>query len=167
MGIDYSEIERERGPDGAIYLTPEGVERLRKELEFLQNERMPQVVAWLNEIVSEGVREDDVKGFEEARSELMFIEERIRKLVELLGAAKFLKAPESSEQVQLGSWVTVKDDEATDTYRIVNPAEADPSQGFVSDASPLGKALLGHRAGDSVFVHAPDGVVEFQIVSIR
>jgi transcription elongation factor GreA len=165
--VDYSDMESERGPDGAIFLTPEGVERLRGELEFLQNERMPQVAAWLNEIVSEGVREDDVKGFEEARSELMFIEERIRKLVDLLGAAKFLRAPESSEEVQLGSWVTVKDGEETDTYRIVNPAEADPSQGFVSDASPLGKALLGHRAGETVFVNAPDGMVEFRIISIR
>jgi transcription elongation factor GreA len=128
---------------------------------------MPQVAAWLNEIVAEGVREDDVKGFEEARSELLLIEERIRKLGELLGAARFLKAPDNSDEVQLGSWVTVMDGEATETYRIVNPAEADPSQGFVSDVSPLGKALLGHHAGDSVVVQAPDGLVEFQIVSIR
>jgi transcription elongation factor GreA len=167
MSVESSEIVGGRGPDGGIYLTPEGLERLRSELEFLQNERVPQVVAWLGEIVAEGVREDDVKGFEEARSELMFLEERIRKLTELLGTAKSLRAPETSEEVQLGSWVTVSDGEATDTYRIVNPAEADPSQGFVSDASPLGKALLGRRAGDSVDVRAPDGLVEFHILSIR
>lgn len=167
MGVDYSDAERERGPDGAVYLTPEGFERLQRELEFLKNERMPQVAGWLGDIVAEGVREDDVKGFEEARSELLFIEERIRKLGELLGAAKILKVPESSDKVQLGSWVTVKDGEATDTYRIVDPAEADPSQGFVSDASPLGQALLSHRAGDTVVVRAPDGPVEYQIMSIR
>jgi transcription elongation factor GreA len=167
MGVDYSDVDSERVPDGAVYLTPEGVERLQRELDFLQNERMPQVAAWLGDIVAEGVREDDVKGFEEARSELLFIEERIRKLGELLGAAKFLKAPESSDKVQLGSWVTVKEGEQIDTYRIVDPAEADPSRGFVSDASPLGRALLGHRAGEWVVVHAPDGPVEYQVVSIR
>jgi transcription elongation factor GreA len=167
MGVDSLDVERRPGPDGAVYLTPEGAERLRKELEFLQHERRPQVEAWLSEIIAEGVREDDVKGFEEARSELLFIDERIRKLGELLAVARFLDSPDTSDEVQLGSWVTVKEGELTESYRIVNPAEADPSQGFVSDASPLGKALLGRRAGDAVLVHAPDGPVEFEIVSIQ
>jgi transcription elongation factor GreA len=167
MSVDSPEVEPRHGPQGSVYLTPEGAERLRKELELLENERRPQVEAWLSEIVAEGVREDDVKGVEEARLELMFTNERIRKLEELLGAAMFLDAPDTSDEVQLGSWVTVQEGVITDTYRIVNPAEADPSQGFVSDASPLGKALLGRRAGDAVVVHAPDGLVEFQIVSIR
>ena len=167
MSVDSLDMDRRHGPEGTVYLTPEGAERLRKELEFLENERRPQVEAWLSEIVAEGVREDDVKGVEEARSELLFTNERIRKLGDLLGAARFLDAPDTSDEVQLGSWVTVQEGAITDTYRIVNPAEADPSQGFVSDVSPLGRALLGRRAGDAVVVHAPDGPVEFQIVSIR
>jgi hypothetical protein len=115
MGVDSLDVERRPGPDGAVYLTPEGAERLRKELEFLQHERRPQVEAWLSEIIAEGVREDDVKGFEEARSELLFIDERIRKLGELLAVARFLDSPDTSDEVQLGSWVTVKEGEQEQT----------------------------------------------------
>lgn len=149
------------------YLTPEGEARLRQELWRLQHERLPKVTAWLSDALSEGFEDEDVTELEEARSELSFIEGRIRSLEGLLATAEHLQEPENKETVQLGSRVTiVEGDFEPETYRIVSPAEADPLNGYISDLSPLGKALIGHQAGDRVVVSSPDGPIEFFITDI-
>ena len=151
----------------SIYLTPEGVDRLRQELDNLQQVRLPKVTAWLSEAMADGFEEEDVTELEEARSELSFVEGRIRKLAALLRSAEVLREPESTDVVQLGSRVTVVESgEEPETYRLVSPAEADPTSGYISDASPLGKALIGHQAGDVVVVASPDGPIEFRVVGI-
>ncbi len=152
---------------GVTYLTPEGEARLRQELWRLQNERLPKVMAWLSDALSEGFEDEDVTELEEARSELSFIEGRIRGLESLLATVEHLPEPENKEIVQMGSRVTVVEgDSEPETYRIVSPAEADPLNGYISDVSPLGKALIGHQVGNHVVVSSPDGPIEFCITKI-
>jgi transcription elongation factor GreA len=134
----------------------------------LQTDRLPKVTAWLADALSEGFEDEDVTELEEARSELSFIEGRIRSLEILLTSARVLSEPESKDVIQLGSRVTVVEAGfEPETYRIVGSAEADPLNGFVSHVSPLGKALMGREVGDRVVVASPDGPIEFRIAAIE
>lgn len=158
--IDLEEQDR-------VLLTPEGAARLQKELDHLQKVRLPKVTTWLSEALSEGFEEEDVTELEEARSELSFIEGRIRYLENLLSSAEYLREPESKDSIQMGSRVTVAEGNGEpETYRIVTPAEADPLSGFISYVSPLGRALMGHQVDEIVLVKSPDGPIEFRIVGI-
>jgi transcription elongation factor GreA len=122
----------------------------------------------LSEALAEGFEVEDVTELEEARSELSFIEGRIRNLKHLLASAEYLSEPEDRETVQLGNRVTIAEvDAEPETYRIVSPAEADPLEGYVSNASPLGKALIGHRVGETVTVKSPEGPILFRIIDIQ
>jgi len=159
--------EGEAALGDVTYLTPEGAARLREELERLQTERLPKVTAWLSDAMADGFEDEDVTELEEARSELSFIEGRIRSLETLLASAEVLAEPETKDVVQLGSRVTVVEgDSEPETYRIVSPAEADPLSGFISHVSPLGKALIGRQVGDQVVVASPDGPIEFRVVEL-
>lgn len=159
--------EGEAALGDVTYLTPEGAARLREELERLQTERLPKVTAWLSDAMADGFEDEDVTELEEARSELSFIEGRIRSLETLLASAEVLAEPETKDVVQLGSRVTVVEGDAEpETYRIVSPAEADPLSGFISHVSPLGKALIGRQVGDQVVVASPDGPIEFRVVEL-
>lgn len=159
--------EGEASLGDVTYLTPEGAARLREELERLQTERLPKVTAWLSDAMADGFEDEDVTELEEARSELSFIEGRIRSLETLLASAEVLAEPETKDVVQLGSRVTVVEgDSEPETYRIVSPAEADPLSGFISHVSPLGKALIGRQVGDQVVVASPDGPIEFRVVEL-
>jgi transcription elongation factor GreA len=159
--------EGEAAVGEVIYLTPEGAARLREELERLRTERLPKVTAWLSDAMADGFEDEDVTELEEARSELSFIEGRIRSLESLLSSADVLAEPESKDVVQLGSRVTVVEGDAEpETYRIVSPAEADPLSGYISHVSPLGRALIGRQVGEQVVVASPDGPIEFRIVDL-
>ena len=154
--------------DGYTYLTPEGEERLRNELERLTTHRLPTVTAWLADAISEGFEDEDVTELEEARSELSFIEGRIRSLEILLATSRILAEPENKEVIQLGSRVTVVEgDYEPETYRIVTSVEADPPHGYLSHVSPLGKQVMGRQVGDQVVVDSPDGPIEFRITAIQ
>ncbi len=159
--------ESEAVTSEVVYLTPEGAARLREELERLQTERLPKVTEWLTDAMADGFEDEDVTELEEARSELAFVEGRIRSLQTLLSSAEMLAEPEAKDVAQLGSRVTVVEGDAEpETYRIVSPAEADPLSGYISNVSPLGKALLGRQVGDQVIVSSPDGPIEFRIVDL-
>ncbi len=152
----------------AILLTPEGTVRLQQELANLKTVRLPRATAWLSDAVAEGFGEEDVTELEEARSALALIKGRLRKLEDILWAAAILPEPESNDRAQLGSRVTVVEgDYEPETYRIVSPAEANPSSGFISDVSPLGRKLVGQQVDDVVTVDSPDGPIEFRIAKIQ
>ena len=107
--------------------------------------------------------------YEEAKNEQGFVEGRILDLENIIASAKIIH-PEAlpSDSVQLGSKVTVRHrDGSEDLYTIVGSAEADPSGGKISNASPVGKALLGKEVGDTVEVPVPAGTRQLTIVEIK
>jgi transcription elongation factor GreA len=150
-----------------VYLTPEGRNRLKKELEHLRTVRRPQVAAYI-QLAKEGGDITENAGYDDAKSEQAFVEGRIATLEAMLKNSVLIEEPGPSEVVILGSWVKVaEEDGQEEAYRIVGWAEVDPTNGLISNESPLGQALLGHRVGEKVTVQTPDGVRCFKILEIR
>jgi transcription elongation factor GreA len=150
-----------------VYLTPEGRKRLKEELEYLRTVRRPQVAAYI-QMAKDGGDIMENAGYDDAKNEQAFLEGRIATLETMLKNAALIEEPGPSEMVTLGSWVKVAEDDGQEaTYRIVGWAEVDPINGLISNESPLGQALLGHRVGEEVTVKTPDGVRRFKVSEIR
>lgn len=147
----------------AVYLTPDGRRKLEEELEHLVKVRRPQVAERIR-MAKEGGDISENSGYEEAKNEQGFVEGRIMTLQAMLRDAVVLNEPLESDVVQLGSHVTVLDSEGEScVFQIVGSAEADPKNGRISNESPVGKALMGHRKGDSVMASTPAGDLRFTI----
>ncbi len=151
-----------------VYLTREGIERLRRELDELVNVRRPALAERLRKAIQQGDLSENAD-YIAAKEEQGFLEGRIQEIEALLRNAVVIEEEAPTGEVRLGSRVTVVEDgeEEPETFRLVGPAEADPTNGRISYESPLGQALLGHRVGDVVAVEAPAGVLRFRILRIE
>jgi transcription elongation factor GreA len=149
------------------FLTKEGFEKLKEELDYLRNVRRKEVARRLRLALEEGDITESAE-YEDAKNEQAFLEGRIMTLETMLKNAVIIDEKSTSDEVRLGSHVTiVEGDGEPETYHIVGSAEADPKSGRISNESPLGRALLGHRLGEEVVVNAPDGVLRFRIIGIK
>jgi transcription elongation factor GreA len=152
-------------------LTPEGLKKLRGELDYLSTVGREQLADRLHSAFPDGQDDDFVEnaGLEAARNELSFLEGRIQELEDILNNYQLID--ESSgphDRVLIGDWVTVVEEgyDEEERYHLVGPAEADPGAGRISHESPLGKALLGAKVDEIVSVNAPNGVLKFRIAVI-
>ena len=152
-----------------VYLTPEGYEALKRELEYLITVRRQEVAQRLHNALKEGELIENAE-LEEARREQSFVEGRILELQEKLRNAEIIPTErENTGVVTLGSKVKIREHGASteEEYLVVGSEEADPRSGRISNESPLGRALLGKRVGDRAVVQAPDGDIVFDIVEIN
>ena len=149
----------------AATLTAEGVERLRAELAELTGVRRPEVIARIRAAKELGDLKENAD-YSSAREEQSFLEGRVQAIEARLRAAVIAVVPPAGAGADLGSRITVEIDGTTDTYTLVGTAEADPSSGRLSVASPVGRALLGAVAGDEVAVQTPRGPVTYRVVSV-
>jgi transcription elongation factor GreA len=152
----------------SVYLTAEGVEKLRQELDHLINVKRPALADRLHQAIQQGDLSENAD-YIAAKEEQGFLEGRIQQVEAMLRSAVIIQEKGPSDKVVLGSRVTVLEvgvDEA-ETFRIVGAAEADPGGGQVSNESPLGRALLGHRVGETVTVRAPRGEIVFRVIEIQ
>jgi len=149
------------------FLTKEGYNKLQEELDYLRGTRRTEIADRLREAA---FGEDLVENaeYEAAKNEQAFIEGRIKDLEGLLATARIIESPKKTEIIQLGSKVVIQESGSKDNeqYFLVGPAEAQPVEGKISNESPLGKALMGHKAGEQVEVHAPDGSFKVKIIEI-
>jgi transcription elongation factor GreA len=153
--------------DHPEFLTREGHQKLKQELEYLRTTRRQEVARRLNQALEEGDILENAE-LEDARNEQSFLEGRILTIETIMRNAAIIEENGPRESVGLGSHVTVAEsDGPQETYHIVGSAEADPTQGLISNESPLGRALIGRRVGDTTEVNAPDGVLQFTIVGIK
>lgn len=154
-------------------ITPQGLEKLQKELEHLRTVGREEVAERLHRAFEDGQDDDFVDNaeLEAARNAQSFLEGRIQELEEMLSNYQLIKdnGDSSPDHVNIGDWVTVVEDGFDDEerYHLVGPAEADPVEGRISYESPLGKALLGAKVGQMVRVNAPRGITEFRVVAIN
>ncbi len=149
------------------FLTPEGYRKLEQELNYLRTARRQEVAQRLHQALSEGDILENAE-LEDARNEQAFVEGRILTLEAMIRNAVIIEEEGPRETVGLGSRVTVvEQDGPPESYYIVGSAEADPAQGFISNESPLGRALMGRRVGEQAVVNAPDGELIFKIVDIQ
>jgi transcription elongation factor GreA len=142
-----------------VILTPEGLEKLRDELELLSTARRREVAERIKEAREFGDISENSE-YDDAKNEQAMLESKIAQLQEKLRMATVIDSTElSTDVVQVGSVVHVKDEKTGKSvkYTIVGSAEAKPDEHKLSNESPVGRALLGHRRGDLVAVQVPRG----------
>jgi transcription elongation factor GreA len=148
------------------YLTRQGYQKLQEELEYLRTVKRHEVAQRLHEAMEGGELIEDAE-YEAAKNEQAFVEGRIQELEILLANARVIDEGGHRDVVQVAAKVSIQEgDNDPETYTIVGPAEANPRNGFISNESPLGRALMDHRAGDLVKVDAPGGSFYVKILKV-
>ena len=149
------------------YLTRQGYVKLQEELEHLRTTKRQEVAKRLHEAMEGGELIEDAE-YEAAKNEQAFVEGRIQELEMLLANARVIEETGHMETVQIAAKVTIQESGyEPEIYTIVGPAEANPRVGRISNESPLGRALMNHRGGDSVSVVAPDGSFTVRILKVE
>lgn len=151
-----------------VLLTSEGLGKLEKELEELKTVRRKEVSEKIKVALSFGDLSENSE-YDEAKNEQAMVESRIVELEAMLKNASILdESGITTDAVSVGSLVTVRflKNDKVDTYKIVGSTEASPLNKRISDESPVGKALLGHKCGEIVDVEAPSGLVRYEILEI-
>ena len=140
-----------------VYLTQEGLDNLKKELDDLINVRRPENVQAIKEARALGDLSENAE-YDAARNEQAVIEARIKQLEKMLENVSII-ADVSTDSVGIGNTVSIKyvDDDEEDEYKIVGSQEADPFESKISNESPIAKALFNHKVGDVVTVDSPNG----------
>ena len=149
------------------FLTPEGLKKLEEELEYLKSVRRAEVAQRLHDAMEEGEVEENPE-YEDAKNEQAFVEGRILTIETILGNAVLIEHKGPAHEIRLGSKVTIAEEGSSDKehYVIVGSAEADPAGGKISNESPLGRALLGHKTHDEIMVQTPDGPIKYRVASV-
>lgn len=150
-----------------IKLTAEGLKKLQEELDFLTTVKRPEILERIKEARAQGDLSENSE-YDQAREDQGFNEGRIKDIEEMLKNVVIIDEAANKDTINLGTTVVLEDVEFgdQDTYTIVGTVEADPFKGLISNDSPVGAAVLGHKAGDIVTVNAPNGALEYRIVEI-
>ena len=148
------------------YLSKDGLEQIRQELEELVNVRRAEIAARIHEAKEHGDITENAE-YEDAKNEQAFVEGRIQALSALVKNAVVIEENHSSTHVQIGSTVTISSKDGKESFMIVGSAEASPAEGRISNESPVGRALLGRKKGDEVTVSVPAGDSKYKILSIH
>ena len=150
-----------------VFVTPEGHEKLAQELRHLIEVRRPEVAALIGDAKNDGDVSENA-AYDEAKEQQAFVEGRIRHVEDILARAEIIKDTAVTDSVTIGCQVTIAEDGADpERFRIVGSAEANPSDGLISNESPLGRALLGKRKGEAASFVNPDGEkLTFHVLSI-
>ncbi len=150
------------------FLTKEGYQKLADELEFLRGTKRKEVAERLHEAMEGGELIENAE-YEAAKNEQAFVEGRIQEVEIILASARIIDSKNNDPStIEVGDTAIVKEGNASpEEYTIVGAAEANPREGKISNESPLGKALLNHRAGDEVTVEAPGGTFKVRVVKVK
>ena len=150
-----------------VYLTQEGLDNLKKELDDLINVRRPENVQAIKEARALGDLSENAE-YDAARNEQAVIEARIKQLEKMLENVSII-SDVSTDSVSIGNTVTIKyvDDDEEDEYKIVGSQEADPFESSISNESPIAQALFDHKVGDIVTVESPNGSYQVEITAIQ
>ncbi len=152
------------------FLTKEGFQKLQEELDHLRTAKRQEVANRLHEAMEGGELIENAE-YEAAKNEQAFVEGRIQELDILLATAHIIEESngkgKKNEPIQVGSKVTIKEGNfEPESFVIVGAAEANPREGKISNESPIGKAILGHKLGDVVKVETPGGTYNVKITKV-
>ena len=154
--------------DTVVYVTEEGLQKIKEELDHLVTVRREEISERLEIAISHGDLSENAD-YDYAKAEQAFVEGRIKDLEDSLRRAQIIENGGQTDQVRVGSTVTVVEagfEDEPETYHIVGVHEADPSNGRISNESPIGQALLGQKVGDMVSAQIPAGEIQFTITEI-
>lgn len=149
-----------------IYVTEEGLQQLRAELEHLLHVKRPEKVDIMQDAKGNGDWVDNTE-YMLVEDELAFIDGRIQYLRDMINNAELIEPGHDENIVEIGEIVVIRNEEGEiEKYRIVGVAETDPAQGLISNESPLGRALLNHKVGEEVIVKTPAGSRRYKIIAV-
>ena len=148
-------------------LTQDGYDKLVEKLNYLKSVKRLEVADRLNVAISLGDLSENSE-YDDAKNEQGRLEAEIRELEAKLNNSDIIHGVSLSNTVSIGSKVVIRevDSDETDTFMIVGSTEADPDEGKISNESPIGAALIGQTAGTIVQVHAPAGILQYELVEI-
>ena len=148
------------------FLTQEGLEEIKKELEELKMVKRPEVIEALKEARAQGDLSENAE-YDAARTEQAIVESRIKELEAMVENAKVIEKT-NSDVVSIGSNVTIEyiDDNEKEEYSIVGSKEADPFSNKISNESPIAQAILGQKKGATVSVDSPNGKYDVKIIAV-
>lgn len=151
-----------------IYLTQEGLDKVKEELRILKLENRPEIVRAIKEARALGDLSENAD-YHAAREEQAILEARIKDLEAMVEDAIIISEEAKSNKVSIGSTVTIKyvSDDETEEYKIVGSKEADPFANKISNESPIAVAINGRKKGDVVTVDSPNGKYDIEIVEIK
>jgi transcription elongation factor GreA len=151
----------------ATLLTREGKQKLEQELAQLKEVKRPQVAERIRQAKEEGDLRENAE-YDDAKLEQGFVEGRIRELEYLLKNVQIIES-NGGATVNIGSTVTIREDgtDEDETYTVVGATEASPSNGRISNESPLGRSLLGKKKGSTVKVDTPNGQMVFKVIKVQ
>jgi len=152
--------------EGEHYLTKEKLEELKKELEYLKTKKRMQVAERLKRAKEFGDLSENSE-YSDAKDQQMRVETRVYELEEVIKNAVIIKEGDASGVATMGSTVTAKGNGDARTYKIVGSNETNPTEGRISNDSPLGQAFIGKKAGDNVIIKTPKGALEYRIIKVK
>ena len=149
-----------------IYLTLEGEAKLKAELAELTGHKREELAQRLRSAIQMGDLSENAD-YHKAKEDQAFLEGRIQEIEAVLRTAVIVEKKQS-DTVTVGSSVTIQEENfPPETYHVVGAKEADPRNGKISNESPIGKALMEHKAGDIVETDTPDGKIAFKILKVE
>lgn len=148
------------------YLTQEGLDKLKKELEYLRKEGRNEVAEELKEAISFGDLSENA-AYDDAKEKQLIFESKIVELERLVNSAKIIENGGNKGWVTIGSYVTIKEGDDEEKYFIVGEEEANPIENRISFKSPLGKALMDKPKGAEVKIETPKGGLKYKILKIE
>lgn len=155
--------------DKKVMLTEDGYNKLVDKVNYLKSVRRIEIAERLKAAIALGDLSENSE-YDDAKNEQAFLEGEIQELEAKIRNSDIIKAG-SGDVVQMGSQVVVVDlefaEDGPETFMIVGSTEADPDEGKISNESPLGQALIGQKVGAVVDVHAPAGVIKYEIKEIK
>ena len=151
--------------DKPQYVSADGLAKLQAELDDLRTAKRAEVAQRIHAAMEFGDYSENSE-LEQAKNDQAFLEGRIMTLEQMIKNAQLIDEKAKHDIVEIGSHVTIEADGRKEKYVIVGSAEANPPEGRISNESPVGKALMGHRSGDTVKMSVPAGAIEMKITAI-
>ena len=148
------------------YLTAQGLEKLKKELDYLKNVKQREIASQLHTAASFGDLSENA-AYHQGKEALSFMRGRIDELEKIIKSAKIISSQKNSNKVEIGSTIVVQADKETETICLVAPSESDFLAGKISYQSPLGQALLGRLKGEEVEIECPNKKIKYKILEIK
>jgi len=147
------------------YVSADGLKKLQAELDELRTSKRAEVAQRIHAAMEFGDFTENSE-LEQAKNDQAFLEGRIMTLEQMIKNAQIIDEKSKHDIVEVGSHVTVESDGRKEKYTIVGSAEASPTEGKISNESPVGRALLGHRTGETVKLSIPAGTTEMKILAV-
>jgi len=151
--------------DKPQYVSAEGLKKLQAELEDLRTTKRAEVAERIHAAMEFGDYSENSE-LEQAKNDQAFLEGRIMTLEQMIKNAQLIDDRARHDHVEVGSHVTIEAEGHKEKYVIVGSAEASPAEGKISNESPVGRALMGHKPGEIVRMSVPAGTIEMKILTV-